>query len=84
MSLPLILGCLWVLAATATALLPMRRQYVPGVTLLLVAPLLLGWIGYVHGWLWVAIGLAAFASMMRNPLIYLYRRARGERPEVPK
>ncbi len=84
MSLPLILGCLWVLAATATALLPMRRQYVPGVTLLLTAPLLLGWIGYAHGWIWVAIGLAAFASMMRNPLIYLYRRARGERPEVPK
>ena len=35
MSAALILGCLWVLAAAVTAMLPMRRQYVPGVTLLI-------------------------------------------------
>ena len=84
MSLPLILGCIWVLVATVTALMPMRRQMVPGVALLLSAPLLLGWIGYVHGWVWVAVGLAAFASMMRNPLRYLIARARGQHPELPK
>ena len=83
MSLPLFLGCLWVLAATATALMPMRCQYVPGVTLLLCAPVLLVWIGMVHGWVWVAVGLAAFGSMMRNPLRYLIARARGQEPELP-
>lgn len=84
MSLPLVLGCLWVLAATVTALLPMRRQYVPGLTLLVLAPVLILWIGAAHGWIWAAIGLAAFLSMFRNPLIYLWKRARGENPQVPQ
>ncbi len=42
MSVSLILGCIWVLAATVTAMLPMRRQYAPGITLLIVAPVLAG------------------------------------------
>lgn len=81
--MPLFLGCLWVLAATVTALLPMRRQYVPGVSLLLAAPVLLVWIEMVHGWLWVLLGLAAFGSMMRNPLRYLIARMQGQEPVLP-
>ena len=84
MSLPLILGCVWVLAAAATAMLSMRRQMIPGLTLIALAPILIVWIGAVHGWWWAAIGLAAFGSMFRNPLIYLYRRAKGEHPELPR
>ena len=84
MSLPLTLGCLWVLVAAVTAMLPMRLQRYPGVPLLLAAPVLIVWIGAVHGWWWSAIGLAAFASMFRRPLIYLWQRARGEHPEVPQ
>lgn len=83
MSLPLILGCVWVLAAALTAMLPMRGQVWPGSVLLLAAPVLLVWIGIAHGWIWVALGLAAFASMFRNPLIYLVRRAMGQRPDIP-
>jgi len=81
---PLLLACLWALAATGTALLPMRAQMVPGVALLLTAPVLLVWIGMAHGWVWLVLALAGFLSMMRNPLIHLYRRARGERPQVPQ
>ena len=81
--MPLCLGCIWVLAATVTALLPMRHQYVPGVSLLLAAPALLVWIGIAHGWLWVLLGLAAFGSMMRNPLRYLIARMRGQEPVLP-
>ena len=84
MTTPLLLACLWALAATGTALLPMRAQMVPGIALLLTAPVLLVWIGVAHGWVWVALALAGFVSMMRNPLIYLYRRARGQHPEVPQ
>jgi Protein of unknown function (DUF2484) len=84
MSTPLILGCLWVLAATATAMLPMRRQMVPGLALLAAAPVLLVWIGYAHGWLWLAIGLFAFLSMFRNPLRYFLRRAMGKPAPLPK
>ena len=83
MSLSLIIGCLWVLLAAVVALLPMRRQYVPGVALLLAAPALLGWIAWDHGaWIFAA-GLFAFLSMFRNPLIYFWRRARGQNPEIP-
>jgi len=84
MSAPLILGCFWVLAATATAMLPMRWQMVPGLTLLAAAPVLLVWIGWVHGWLWLAIGLFAFLSMFRNPLLYFLRRALGRPTRLPK
>ena len=84
MSPPLIFGCLWVLAAAVTAMLPMRRQMVPGLTLLIVAPVLLVWIGLAHGWFWLAIGLFAFLSMFRNPLIYFARRAVGRPARSPK
>lgn len=84
MSTPLILGCFWVLAAAGTAMLPMRRQMVPGIALLAVAPVLLVWIGWGHGWLWLAIGLFAFLSMFRNPLLYFLRRAMGRPALLPK
>ena len=84
MSASLFIAALWALAATCVALLPMRYQYVPGVALLVAAPLLIGFIGYQHG-IWIALlGLAGFVSMFRNPLIYFYRRFRGETPEVPR
>lgn len=79
----LVFGALWVLAATAVAFLPMRRQFAPGLVLLAAAPLLLIWIGLVHGWLWVGFGLFAFLSMFRRPLLYFARRALGQVPEVP-
>lgn len=83
MSLSLILGCFWVLAATVVAMLPMRRQFVPGLALLLLAPVLIGFIGWQHGWVFAVLGLVGFGSMFRNPLRYLWRRARGEQPELP-
>lgn len=83
MSTPLILGCLWVLASAATAMLPMRWQMVPGLALLAAAPVLLIWIGRAHGWLWLAVGLFAFLSMFRNPLLYFLRRARGKPARPP-
>ena len=77
MSAPLIAAGFWALAATVTALLPMRRQMVPGVILLALAPCLILWIGRVHGWLPAILGLLAFLSMFRNPLIYFWKRATG-------
>ena len=84
MSLSLIFAALWVLAATVTAMLPMRHQYLPGVTLLIAVPALLIWIAVDHG-IWIALAcLLAVVSMMRNPLRYLLKRLRGEKPELPK
>jgi hypothetical protein len=81
---PLFFGCIWILAAAAVAMLPMKRQMVPGLTLLVMAPFLLGWIGWVHGWVWVFVGVFAFVSMFRNPLIYFVRRALGRPAPLPK
>jgi hypothetical protein len=84
MSAALITACLWVLAAAATAMLPMRRQYAPGITLLVAAPFLIGWLSWTHGaWIGV-IALFAFLSMFRNPLIYFAKKAMGKPVEIPK
>ncbi|MDJ1015094.1 MAG: DUF2484 family protein [Paracoccaceae bacterium] len=82
MSLSLLFACFWVVASTLVALLPMRLQYAPGLSLLLAAPVLLGWIAYDHGWWIFAAGFLAFVSMFRHPLRYLMKRAAGARPEV--
>ena len=74
MSLSLISAAIWVLAATVVAMLPMRLQWVPGVALLLVAPVLLGWMAVDHGPWWIVVGGLAFLSMYRRPLGYLARK----------
>jgi hypothetical protein len=84
MSAPLILGALWVIASAVVAMLPMKAQMVPGVALLVAAPVLLVWIASAHGWVWLALGLFAFVSMFRNPLRYFVRRALGRPAPLPK
>ncbi|MEL6618591.1 MAG: DUF2484 family protein [Pseudomonadota bacterium] len=74
---------LWVFAATAVAMLPMRHQYVPGVALLIAAPLLILWIGISVAWWAGVLALAAFVSMFRNPLRFFWARARGRNPQLP-
>lgn len=83
MSLPLILGALWVIAAAITAMLPMQKQYVPGVCLLICAPPLIGWIGWEHGLVWLVFALFALLSMFRRPLLYFARRALGLPVTIP-
>lgn len=75
---------LWVLASVVVALLPMRFQYVPGVALLLAAPVLIYLVSAAIGWWAAAFAIFAFVSMYRNPLRYFLARARGETPELPK
>jgi len=79
-----VLACLWVIAGTIVAFLPMRYQYVPGITLLLLAPLLIWMIAQEYGFVPAALGVLALISMFRNPLRYFARRLMGEKPEVPK
>lgn len=74
----------WVFASALVAMLPMRHQYVPGVALLIAAPVLIVWVGAAFNWLAAALALFAFVSMYRNPLRYFVARARGQRPEIPK
>ena len=79
MSAALVAACLWALAATVTALLPMRLQFPPGIVLLILAPVLLVWLAIAHGPLAAGLGLLAFLSMFRRPLVYFGRKALGRR-----
>ena len=84
MTPPLITAILWVFASTIVAFLPMKRQYVPGIALLVTAPFIILWLAAYYGWPMGLVALFAFISMFRNPLVYIYRRLRGQSPEVPK
>lgn len=77
MSLSLILACFWVLASAVVAALPMRRQYIPGVALLIAAPALIAVIFYEHGALLGFAAVFGFVSMFRRPIWYFGRKALG-------
>ena len=71
---------IWVLSATAVAMLPMRYQFVPGFALLLLAPVLIYRLGAEFGWLAAAAALVAFISMFRKPLAYYAKKFTGRLP----
>lgn len=73
----LILACLWVVAAAITAMLPMRYQYAPGVTLLILSIPLMVFVGMQVDWSWTVLILLAILSMFRRPLFYFASRARA-------
>ena len=75
---------LWVFASAIVAMMPMRRQYIPGVALLLAAPVLIVMIGLQVHWLAAGAATFAFVSMFRNPLRYLLAKLKGENPQVPE
>ena len=77
MTLSLTLACLWVLAATITAFLPMRLQYAPGLALLILAVPLLVFIGLQHSAWVVLAAIAGCVSMFRHPLRFLGRQLAG-------
>ncbi len=82
-SLSMVLGALWVVAAAIVAGLPYRHQFPPGIVLLILAPFLIGFISWQHGVIWLGIALFAFVSMFRRPLFYLTRKALGLHPDRP-
>ncbi|MCR9156128.1 MAG: DUF2484 family protein [Rhodobacteraceae bacterium] len=74
----------WVFASALVAMLPMRRQYLPGVILLLAAPVLIVLLAKEVA-LWAAFAAAlAFVSMFRNPLLYFWKRLSGQMVERPQ
>ncbi len=80
----MIVACLWVVASAIVALLPMRRQNVPGVALLFAAPVLIAWLWGAHGWIVGGLALFGFLSMFRNPLRYFAKKALGLPVGLPK
>ena len=81
MSLALVLACLWFITANVVAMLPSRDQHWTAATLLTACGVpLLGWLTVEHGPVMGMIALAAGASVLRWPLIFLMRRLRRTNP----
>ncbi|MEM6376212.1 MAG: DUF2484 family protein [Pseudomonadota bacterium] len=74
--------CLWVLTATAVALMPMRRQFLPDLILLLAAPALLIWVLLAAGRVWALGAALAFVSLYRKPSRYRARQVRERLSEA--
>lgn len=86
MTLSLVLACLWVVTASVIALFPSKRQHWPAAYgLIAVGIPLLGYVTYQNGPMVGLLCLVAGASVLRWPLIYLFRWLRrtampGRRP----
>ena len=74
MILPLALSFLWLTLANVLAMLPSRDHHWRNAYILIAIGIpLLGWVTYEAGPVWGLILLAMAASVLRWPLIYLWR-----------
>ncbi|PCD77571.1 DUF2484 family protein [Pseudothioclava arenosa] len=73
----LIAACLWALIATLIALGPRRFHWRAAWGLIGLGVPLLGWVTYENGVLVGLLVMAGGMSVLRWPLIYLWRRLRG-------
>jgi len=74
MTLSLILAFLWVIIANISAMIPSKDNYWTRAYFLIgVGVPLLGYVTYENGPVWGMIFLAAGASMLRWPVVYLGR-----------
>lgn len=70
-----VVACCWVILATGVAFLPYRHQFIPGLMLLIAAPVLIYLITREFGFVPGAAAALGFVSMFRKPLRYLARKA---------
>ena len=74
MNLSIVLACLWAITATVIAMIPSRHSHWPqAYALIAVGVPLLGYVTYENGPLVGFVVFAAGASILRWPLIYLWR-----------
>lgn len=78
MSTALTLACLWVLAASGVAFLPMRLQRIVGLPLVVAVPVLLYLIAAAHGLLITLACVAGVVSMLRRPLAHFWKKLTGK------
>ena len=73
----MLLACLWAVTATLIAILPSRDRHWRAAYFLIAAGIpILGWVTLENGpWIGLIV-IAAGASILRWPLIHLWRRIR--------
>ncbi len=84
MSLPLMLALLWLIVANVAAMIPSRDHHWRRAYVLIALGIpLLGWLTAVQGPVVGLLFLAAGASVLRWPVIYLGRWLRRGRKSAP-
>ncbi|MGB7262809.1 MAG: DUF2484 family protein [Albidovulum sp.] len=80
MNLPILMACGWAVCATCIALLPSRDHHWRAAYVLIAIGIpIVGWVTYVNGPFVGLIVLGAGASILRWPLIYLWRWLRQKK-----
>jgi len=74
MSIPFIAALLWLVTANVIAMFPSRDHHWTNAYILIAVGIpLAGWVTYTHGPIWGMLFVAGGASVLRWPLIYLWR-----------
>lgn len=83
MTASLTAACLWAFAATLIAMVPSRDNHWRAAYVLVAAGIpIVGWVTWQNGPIWGLLVLAGGVSVLRWPVIYLWRwLRRGGRPE---
>jgi hypothetical protein len=72
--MPLALAFLWLVAANVIAMFPSRDYHWRAAYVLIAIGIpILGWVTWINGPIWGFVLLIAAASVLRWPLIYLWR-----------
>jgi hypothetical protein len=80
---PLTFAFLWLILANVIAMLPSKdRHWRAAGVLITVGIPILGWVTWVEGPVWGLLLLACAASVLRWPLIYLFRKVKRT-PDAP-
>lgn len=75
----LALACLWLIAANVIAMFPSRdHHWRAAYALIAVGIPIIGWVTWANGPWWGLLVLACGASVLRWPVIYLWRWLRGK------
>lgn len=83
MTLSLILCLVWLVTANVIAMFPSRDHHWRAAYVLIALGIpLVGWLTYETGPVWGLIMLAAGVSVLRWPVVYLWRwiKSRGQQP----
>lgn len=80
-NLSLSLACIWVLVATVIALVPMRSHWPAAYVLAAVGIPIVGFVTFQNGPIAGMLVLAGGASMLRWPLVHLWRWLKARRRE---
>lgn len=73
-TLALAAGLIWLIVANVTGMLPSKDYHWSNAYKLIAVGLpILIWIGWTGGLVWVAVFLVAAGSVLRWPLVYLWR-----------